>query len=73
LQFTFMQESALMGSGGFHDLIENETAWKQFSVNAKDATNYFDVFLACKRFPAIVLDSVFFQWNCMMSLTWMAF
>jgi hypothetical protein len=26
LQFTFMQESALMGSGGFHDLIENETA-----------------------------------------------
>ncbi|CAK7326733.1 unnamed protein product [Dovyalis caffra] len=48
--------SALMGYDGFRDLIENE-AEKQFSGNAKDAMDDFDVSLACKRFPSIVLGS----------------
>ncbi|KAJ6771874.1 FANCONI ANEMIA GROUP M FANCM FAMILY MEMBER, partial [Salix koriyanagi] len=45
---------ALMDYDGFHDLIKNETAEKQFRGNAKDD---FDVPLACKRFPSIVLGS----------------
>ncbi|KAJ6324350.1 hypothetical protein OIU76_011619 [Salix suchowensis] len=45
---------ALMDYDGFHDLIKNETAEKQFRGNAKDD---FDVSLACKRFPSIVLGS----------------
>ncbi|KAI9387032.1 hypothetical protein POPTR_010G112500v4 [Populus trichocarpa] len=48
---------ALMDYDGFHDLIENETAAKQFRGNAKDDTDDFDVSLACKRFPSIVLGS----------------
>ncbi|KAJ6431718.1 hypothetical protein OIU84_019073, partial [Salix udensis] len=45
---------ALMDYDGFHDLIKNEAAEKQFRGNAKDD---FDVSLACKRFPSIVLGS----------------
>ncbi|KAF9673989.1 hypothetical protein SADUNF_Sadunf10G0081100 [Salix dunnii] len=48
---------ALMDYDGFHDLIKNETAEKQFRGNAKDAKDDFDVSLACKRFPSIVLGS----------------
>ncbi|KAJ6899133.1 ATP-dependent DNA helicase [Populus alba x Populus x berolinensis] len=48
---------ALMDYDGFHDLIENETAAKQFRGNAKDDTDDFDVSLACKTFPSIVLGS----------------
>uniref|UniRef100_A0A5B7BBQ5 DNA 3'-5' helicase n=1 Tax=Davidia involucrata TaxID=16924 RepID=A0A5B7BBQ5_DAVIN len=47
--------SVLMGYDGLHDLIENERAQKESSINLKDAVDDFDVTLACKRFPSIIL------------------
>uniref|UniRef100_A0A2P2LYI8 DNA 3'-5' helicase n=1 Tax=Rhizophora mucronata TaxID=61149 RepID=A0A2P2LYI8_RHIMU len=46
-----------MGYDGFDDLIENEKVGLQFGENFKDAADDFDLSLACKRFPSIVLGS----------------
>lgn len=44
----------LVGYDGFRDLIEDE---KAENGNLKDAADDFDVSLACKRFPSIILGS----------------
>ncbi|EOY00965.1 DEAD/DEAH box RNA helicase family protein isoform 1 [Theobroma cacao] len=49
--------SVLMGYNGLHDLIENERPDEQPDRNLKDATDDFELSLACKRFPSITLGS----------------
>ncbi|XP_002526020.2 ATP-dependent DNA helicase homolog RECG, chloroplastic isoform X2 [Ricinus communis] len=49
--------TALVDYDGFHDLIENGKAGEQSGQDLKDATDDFDVSLACKRFPSITLGS----------------
>lgn len=46
-----------MGYDGLHDLIENERAEKQSTMNLKDAMDSFDVSLVCKIFPSIIVGS----------------
>lgn len=47
--------SVLMGYGGLHDLFESDNAPKKSGTNLKDAVGDFDISLACKRFPSIIL------------------
>ncbi|KAA8529060.1 hypothetical protein F0562_033452 [Nyssa sinensis] len=47
--------SVFVGYDGLHDLIENERAQKETSINLKDAGDDFDITLACKRFPSVIL------------------
>ncbi|ONI31679.1 hypothetical protein PRUPE_1G325100 [Prunus persica] len=49
--------SVLMGYDSLHNLIENERAEKQSGMYVKDAVDEFDVSLACRRFPSIILSS----------------
>ncbi|XP_039065426.1 ATP-dependent DNA helicase homolog RECG, chloroplastic-like isoform X3 [Hibiscus syriacus] len=49
--------SVLMGYNGLHDLFENERPDEQPDRNLRDATDDFDLSLACKRFPSITLGS----------------
>ncbi|TYI93961.1 hypothetical protein E1A91_D02G171300v1 [Gossypium mustelinum] len=49
--------SVLMGYSGLHDLFENERPDEQPDRNLEDATDDFDLSLACKRFPSITLGS----------------
>lgn len=55
--FHCLQVSVLMGYNGLHDLFENERPDEQPDRNIEDATDDFDLSLACKRFPSITLDS----------------
>ncbi|XP_028089967.1 ATP-dependent DNA helicase homolog RECG, chloroplastic [Camellia sinensis] len=47
--------SVLMGYNSLHDLIQSERAQKDSGMNVKDTMVDFDVSLACKRFPSIIL------------------
>ncbi|PPD79120.1 hypothetical protein GOBAR_DD23952 [Gossypium barbadense] len=49
--------SVWMGYNGLHDLFENERPDEQPDRNLGDATDDFDLSLACKRFPSITLGS----------------
>lgn len=55
--FHCLQVSVLMGYSGLHDLFENERPDEQPDRNLEDATDDFDLSLACKRFPSITLGS----------------
>lgn len=46
-----------MGYDSLHNLIENERAEKQSGMYVKDAVDEFDLSLACRRFPSIILSS----------------
>ncbi|KAK8627587.1 hypothetical protein V6N13_135196 [Hibiscus sabdariffa] len=46
-----------MGYNGLHDLFKNDRPGEQPDRNLKDATEDFDLSLACKRFPSITLGS----------------
>ncbi|BFG17200.1 hypothetical protein CerSpe_034740 [Prunus speciosa] len=49
--------SVLMGYDSLHNLIVNERAEKQSGMYVKDAVDEFDVSMACRRFPSIILSS----------------
>ncbi|XP_043806814.1 ATP-dependent DNA helicase homolog RECG, chloroplastic isoform X4 [Manihot esculenta] len=49
--------SVLMEYDGFHELIESEKAEKQSGWDLKDSVEEFDVSLARKKFPSIVLGN----------------
>lgn len=46
-----------MGYDSLHNLIVNERAEKQSGMYVKDAVDEFDVSMACRRFPSIILSS----------------
>ncbi|XP_059649570.1 ATP-dependent DNA helicase homolog RECG, chloroplastic isoform X2 [Cornus florida] len=47
--------SVLLGYDGLPDFIENERAQEESGLTLKDAVDDFDVSLACKQFPSIIL------------------
>ncbi|XP_044490810.1 ATP-dependent DNA helicase homolog RECG, chloroplastic isoform X2 [Mangifera indica] len=51
----FNKVPVLMGYNSLNDLIENGGGKKQSAMNQTDAMDDFDVSMACKRFPSIIL------------------